>query len=80
MPIWGSHSLTVTHFRDKGDQCHVACAFDGGGKMALVFSAGAGLAPGTNLSTGRDVAAECVHVLVIDLDVISAKITDFTSV
>jgi hypothetical protein len=73
MPICESHALTVLHFRDKGNQRHVACAFDSGGEMSLMLRANAGLTSGTDLPPRGDITPMRVYVFVIDLDVIGAK-------
>src|SRR5207245_4439530 len=54
-------------FRDVRQKRHLSCALDGDGHLPLVPPARAGDAPGADLAPLRDVPAQLVHVLVIDL-------------
>ena len=50
-----------------GQKCDVSCAFDGGGELALMVSAGTGDTTGKDLRTVRSELPETGGVLVIDL-------------
>src|SRR3989475_11970288 len=54
-------------FRDVRQERHLTCALDGDSDLPLVPPARAGDAPGADLAPLRDVPAQLVHVLVVDL-------------
>src|SRR5882724_4428307 len=58
---------TLAAFRDVRQERHLTCALDGDGYLPLVPTARAGDAPGADLAPLRDVPAQLVHVLVVDL-------------
>src|SRR5207253_11463900 len=61
--------------RDVGQQGHLARALDSDSDLALVSPAGAGDPPRADLALLRDVAAELVDVLVVDVvDLLAAEV------
>jgi hypothetical protein len=54
--------------RRVGKEGDVPCPLEGNAKFALVAGARAGLSPGLDLGPLREVAAEAVDLLVVDLD------------
>src|SRR5712692_3776246 len=64
-----------TSARGVGEKRHLASPLDGDRHLTLVPAAGTGDAPRADLAPLRDVAAQLVHVLVVDLiDLLFAEV------